>query len=159
MGTDQDISVEQAQELVVYWQVYRELSQSETAAQAEVDGLIAQIQEAMTTEQIQAIADMQITQQDVFSSVQGAAVVSSNSDSNTISVPSSGSMPTGGPPADGGGAPPDGGMPADVAGVAPASGVDQGQSAQTGSGSESLTSVASALVDAVIQSLQQKIAA
>ena len=32
-GTDRDVTVEQAQELVVLWQVYKEISQSETAAQ------------------------------------------------------------------------------------------------------------------------------
>jgi hypothetical protein len=36
-GTDQDITPEQAKQLVVYWRVYKELSQSDTAAQAEVD--------------------------------------------------------------------------------------------------------------------------
>src|SRR5512138_3994586 len=54
-GTEQDISVEQAQELLVYWQVYGEISQSETSAQAEIDGLVAQIQETMTADQLQAI--------------------------------------------------------------------------------------------------------
>jgi hypothetical protein len=158
-GTDQDVSVEQAQELVVLWQVYREISQSETAAQAEVDGLIAQIQATMTTDQMQAITDMQVTQQDVFASMQGVTVVSSSSDGDTISLPSGGSMPAGGPPSDGGGAPPDGGMPADMGGAVPASGVDQSQSEQASLGFESTADVPTALVEAVIQSLQQKIAA
>ncbi len=158
-GTDQDISVEQAESLVVYWQVYKELSQSETAAQAEIDGLVAQIQETMTDDQMQAITDMNITQQDVFASMQGTSVVSATSSDSSVSVPSGSGMPAGGPPADGGGAPPDGGgMPSDMSGAAPASGTDQSQSATAGSGLSVSASVPSALVQAVIEALQQKIA-
>ena len=162
-GTDQDISVEQAEELVVYWQVYKELSQSQTAAQAEVDGLTAQIQETMTDDQMQAITDMNITQQDVLASMQGVTVASSSSSgSSTINVASGsasgGGMPAGGPP-DGGGAPPDGGIPADMGGAASTSGVSQSQGSQAGTSSTIITGVPSALVEAVIQSLQQKIAA
>jgi len=162
-GTDHDISVDQAEELIMYWQVYREISQSETSAQAEIDGLIAQIRETMTDDQMQAITDMNITQQDVFASMQGTNVVSSRSSDSTVSVPSSsasgGGMPSGGPPADGGGAPPDGEMRADMDGAVSASGTDQTQSTDTASGLAGTTGVPSALVEAVIQSLQQKIAA
>lgn len=157
-GTDQDVSVEQAQELVVFWQVYKELSQSDTAAQAEVDGLIAQIQETMTTQQIQAITAMQITQQDVLTATQGMTVVSTSSQGDTVSVPSGGSsgggMPAGGPPA--GGGPPDAGMPMDMGSGAPASSAGQ---SQAGSGLERTSGVPAALVEALIQSLQTKIAA
>ena len=157
-GTDQDISAKQAAELVVYWQVYKELSQSETAAQAEIDGLIAQIQETMTDGQMQAITDMDITQQDVLASMQGVVIPSSNAGDSKVSVPSGGGMPGGGP-GDGGGAPPDGGMPADMDGAAPAASTDQSQSAQAASGTAASAGVPTALVQAVIQSLQQKIAA
>ncbi|HLO29749.1 MAG TPA: hypothetical protein VK249_11470 [Anaerolineales bacterium] len=160
-GTDQEVSVEQAQELFVLWQVYKEISHSDTAAQAEVDGLIAQIQETMTAEQMQAITDMQITQQDVLSATQGMTVVSSSSDQNTVNIPSGsssdGGMPAGGPPA--GGAPPDGGMPMDMGSGAPASGTAQSLNVQTGSVLEGTTEVPSALVEALIELLQKKIAA
>ena len=165
-GTDQDISVEQAEELVVYWQVYKELSQSQTAAQAEVDGLTAQIQETMTDDQMQAITDMDITQQDMLASMQGVTVASSSSSgSSTINVASGsasgGGMPAGGPP-DGGGAPPEGGIPADMSGAVSttaASGASQAQSSQAGTSSTVITGVPSVLVEAVIQSLRQRIAA
>jgi len=158
-GTEQDLSTGQAEELILYWQVYQELSQSDTSAQAEVDGLIAQIQETMTDEQIQTIAAMDLTQQDVFTAMQGMAVVPSDASESTVSVPSSSSMPAGGPPAYGG-APPDGGaVPADMGGAAPASGVDQAQASEKGSGFSVTTGVPAALVQALIQSLQQKIAA
>lgn len=156
-GTDQAVSVEQAKELVVYWQVYQTLSQSETTAQAEIDGLVAQIQEAMTDDQMKAITDMAITQQDVLTSMQGVTISSSDSGNRAVSSSSSGGMPAGGPPADGGGAPPDGGMPAEMGGAAPDSGTSQPQSAQTGLAAA--PGVPSALVEAVIQSLEEKISA
>jgi hypothetical protein len=165
-GTAQDITSEQAKDLVVYWQVYKQLSQSETAAQAEIDGLVAQIQETMSDDQVQAITAMNISQQDVLASMQGVTVTSGSSGNSTVSVPSGsasgGGMPSGGPPADGGGAPPDGGIPADMGGAAstsPTSGASQSQTSQAGTGSTVITGVPSALVEAVIQSLQQKIAA
>lgn len=160
-GTDQDISSEQAQNLVVYWETYQELSQRDTAAQEEMDALVTQIQETMTSDQMQAITDMNITQQDVFASMQGVTVDSSNSGNSTVSVPSGsssgGGMPAGGPPADGGGVPPDGGMPGDLGGTA--SGSSQVQSSATGSSSAGIANIPPALVEAVIQSLQQRIAA
>lgn len=161
-GTDQDITTDQAKELVVYWEVYKELSQSQTAAQEEIDALVAQIQATMTTDQIKAITDMSITQQDVFASMQGVTVDSSSS-SSTVSVPSGssggGGMPAGGSPADGGGAPSDGGISPDMGGAASASGTGQTQSAKTSSGASVIASVPTALVEAVVQSLQKKVAA
>jgi hypothetical protein len=162
-GTDQTVTAEQAKDLVVYWETYKQLSQSDTAAQAEYDGLIAQIEETLTTDQMQAITDMNITQQDVFASMQGVTVTTSSSGSSTVSVPSGGAngdgMPAGGPPADGGGAPPDGGVGGDMSGAASAANTDQTQSTQADSSTGATTGVPSALIEAVIQSLQQIIAA
>jgi hypothetical protein len=156
-GTTQDVTVEQAEQLLLYWQVYKELSQSETAAQDKIDGLIAQIQETMTDDQMQAIRDMDVTQQDVFTATEG--VVASNDAS--VSLPSSssggGNMPAGGPPEDNA-APPDGGMPADLDGAASASGTAQSQSSQAGAGSAGATGIPTVLVETIIQFLQQKIA-
>jgi hypothetical protein len=162
-GTDQTVTAEQAKDLVVYWETYKQLSQSDTAAQAEYDGLIAQIEETLTTDQMQAITDMNFTQQDVFASMQGVTVTMSSSGSSTVSVPSGGAsgggMPAGGPPADGGGAPPDGGMGGDMGGAASASNTDQTQSTQADSNTAATTAVPSTLIEAVIQSLQHIIAA
>ena len=161
-GTDQDVTADQAKELVVYWEVYKDLSQSETAAQAELDGLTAQIQETMTDVQMKAITDMNITQQDVLTSMQGVALVASNSSDSTVSLPSGsasgGGMPAGGP-ADGGVPPDGGGMPAEMGGAAQVSGIGQSQNTQASSGSTVIAEVPAALVEAVIQALQQKIAA
>lgn len=147
----QDVTAEQAEELVIYWQVYKELSQSETAAQAEMDGLVAQIQETLTDPQLQAITHMALTQQDVLTAMQGMTVVSRNSSGTTFSSPFGGNMPAGGPPADGGGAPPDGGMAIDGSGVAPA--VDQVQSSQFVTELAGTAGVPSTLIDVVIESL------
>ena len=150
-GTKQDFTSEQAQELVVLWETYKQVSQSETAAQAEIDGLITQIQETMTDEQIQAIEEMQITQQDVFASMQGITVAANSSNDTSVSLQESAGMPSGEMP-------PDGAMPADFGGETPAAGMDQTVNAQAGSDFGSISGVSSPLVEAVIQSLQQIIA-
>lgn len=156
-GTAEAVTAEQADQLLILWKTYQQLSQSDTAAQAEVDGLVAQIQETMTAGQVQAITDMQITQQDVSASTQGVTIVSNSSSSDTSNASSGGGMQAGGPPPDGGSAPA-GDMPAEMGGVS-MTGSDQTQNAQAGSASQSLTKVPSVLVEAVIQSLQQKTAA
>ena len=51
----------QAATLLPLWQAYQALVNDETAAAAELDGLTAQIQRAMTAAQQQAIADMKLT--------------------------------------------------------------------------------------------------
>jgi hypothetical protein len=69
-GTDGAITAQQAAELLPLWEVYKDLSSSDTAAQEEIDGLIQQIQDTMTPEQMQAITDMKITRQDMFTVMQ-----------------------------------------------------------------------------------------
>ncbi|MBK9925129.1 MAG: hypothetical protein IPP66_07535 [Anaerolineales bacterium] len=160
--TSYGITVEQANELLPMWQVYDELTNSDTAAQEEIDALVEQIQETMTSEQIQAITDMQLTQQDVFTTMQTTNIASTSQSDSSVTVPSSGGgMPAGGPPDGGGGAPPDmsGGMPSDAGGGdAPNTGAGQSQNAQTGS-DQAQMSAPSALVQALIESLEQKIQA
>ena len=52
------------------WQAYRSLSSSQTAAEAEVDALLKQIQSAMTTEQVTAIQDMNLTSTEMMTLMQ-----------------------------------------------------------------------------------------
>lgn len=156
--TDYAITVEQAEELLPMWQVYDELMNSDTVAQEEIDALTEQIEETMTSEQMQAIADMQLNQQDILTALQTSTVGTNSSQSNTsVTTPNNGGMSTGGPP-DGGGVPPDmvGGMPADFGGAVPATG--QTQNTQTNSNVQRVSGVPTALVQALIQSLEQKIA-
>lgn len=165
-NTDYAITAEQATELLPMWQVYEQLLGSDTAAQEEIDALTEQIQETMTANQMQTINDMQLTQQDMFTAMQGADTVTSTSQSSSnITVPSSGGgggMPAGGPSDGGGGAPPDmsgGGMPSDFGGAAPDMSTGSTQNTQTTSSQTQTTSVPTALVQLLIQTLQQKVAA
>ena len=173
-GTQQAVTDEQANELLVMWQVYQELSSSDTAAQAEIDGLIEQIQETMTAEQIKTITAMNLTQQDVFALLQeqGAGVGSSqqNSSANTFSfspgavggTDGSGLPDGGGAPPDAGmagGIPPDGGMGGDMGGMGGAgsgSGADKSQDASASSSTGGSAGVPTALVGVLIQYLEGK---
>lgn len=151
--TEYAITSEQANELLPMWQIYKELITSDTAAQEEVDALIDQIQETMTPEQTQMISDMQLTQQDVLTAMQGSTVVTNVSQSSSsVTSSTGGGIPAGGPP-DGGGVPLDigGGMPGDFGG--------QTQITQSSSNIQKVTGAPTALVEALIQSLEQKMTA
>ena len=72
--TDQAVTPQQAAELLPLWQVYEDLSSSDTAAQEEIDGLIQQIQDTMTSDQMKAITDMHLTRQDMFTVMQDQGI-------------------------------------------------------------------------------------
>ncbi len=63
--TEQAIDAAQAVALVPLWQAVQTLNQSETTAAVELDALLKQIQESMSAEQVQAIADMKLTRADL----------------------------------------------------------------------------------------------
>jgi len=65
--TDSAVDAEQASALLPLWKALRSFGESETAAQIEVDALVAQIEDTMTPEQISTIEGMQLTQQDITS--------------------------------------------------------------------------------------------
>lgn len=104
------VDSELSQQLIPLWRVYNNLSGSDTAAQEEVNALIAQIEETMTTEQVKAIAAMKLTQQDLMSFMQEQGI---DMRQRTSSGGNSSSTPSNGFPGDGffGGEPPAGGMP------------------------------------------------
>lgn len=168
-GTENAITSEQAVELVTLWQVYQSLNESDVASQEESDALIEQIQETMTPEQMQAITDMELTQEDVFSIMQEQGITmggapqgnTGNGNGNEGSF----TPPDGGVP--GGGSPPDGGVPG---GGFPAGGGDPGGNggqglspdqiataqAERGSGGGGPRGVPSPLIEALIQFLEKK---
>jgi hypothetical protein len=162
-GTGQAVTADQANELLVMWQVYQDLTSSDTAAQAEIDGLVEQIQDTMTTDQMSAINAMNLTQQDVFALMQerGAGLGQVRQSSNSSSAQSGGGFA----PPDGGmaGGPPDGGnMPSDappdggIGGMGDAGpGASASQAQDTGAVPDagSFAGVPTALVDALIQYL------
>jgi hypothetical protein len=103
--TDHALTTEQAAVLLPMWQMMKELESSDTAATQEKGGLIEQIQETMTSEQIRAIADMKLTQKELFAYMQKAGLMQRPQQSGTQAA--SGST-SGNFPGNGGGAPPAG---------------------------------------------------
>jgi hypothetical protein len=104
-GTQQAITSEEAKQLLPLWQVYSEMITSDTAAQEEIDGLVAQIQETMTSEQTQAIDGMGLTQRDIFAVMQEQGGATRSQMGSTTNG-TSGNNRDFGPP---GGGPPPGG--------------------------------------------------
>jgi hypothetical protein len=157
-GTELAVTPEQAAGLLVLWQVYVDLGKSDTAAQVEMDALVEQVQETLTAQQMAAIADMQMTQQDLSALLAEQGGVGSSaragSDGDT-STANSGA---------GGFAPPDGGMTGDPpdGGIMPGGGAEQPASASqggetgAGAGPAGGAGVPTALVEALIRLLEQR---
>jgi len=76
-GTANAVTAKQAADLLPLWQVYSSLITSDTAAQEEKDALAQQIQETMTSDQITAIDGLNLTQREVFSSMQQLGITAS----------------------------------------------------------------------------------
>lgn len=60
------VNADQAKELLPLWQVLKGLLESDTAAREEIDALVNQIAETMTSEQMQAVKEMGLSMQDLF---------------------------------------------------------------------------------------------
>ncbi len=63
--TDLAIDAEMAEKLLPLWKMYKSLVESDTTAEAEITALLDQIQDTMTTEQIETIAAMELTKEDM----------------------------------------------------------------------------------------------
>lgn len=68
--TDQAVASEQAADLLPLWQVLKSLTGSDTAAQEEIEAIIEQIQDTMTDEQMSTIEGMDLTREDIFTTMQ-----------------------------------------------------------------------------------------
>lgn len=170
-GTDQAITAQQAAQLVPLWQVYKDLSSSDTAAQQEVDGLVQQIQDTMTPEQMQAITDMHLTRQDMFTVMQEQGLNFGGSGGQNISPEQiatlqasrgsgggfqGGSGFPGGGPGDGGGG---GGLPGGGPGgqnFTPQQQATAQARRVNGGGGGGFNRVPSGLIDALVQFLEKK---
>lgn len=64
--TSATLSSEQAAALVPLWKAYRNLTTSGEGSGKEIEALIVQIQETLSEDQLVAIADMQLTMQDLM---------------------------------------------------------------------------------------------
>jgi hypothetical protein len=122
-GSSNAVDAKEAAELLPLWEAYSQITNSDSAAQAEIDGLVAQIKGTMSPAQISAISAMKLTLQDTFTTMGklGFAPSSANGSSAT-STPRASSSASGGGFAGGAGGPPSGG-PAGGGGVPPAGSV------------------------------------
>jgi hypothetical protein len=68
--SDQAITADEAAKLLPLWQAYRSMSNSQTSAEAEVDALLNQIQSTMTSDQVQTITAMNLTNTDMMDLMQ-----------------------------------------------------------------------------------------
>jgi len=68
--TDLAVNSVQAAELAPLWKAMRSLTTSDTAAAAEIEALLEQIQDVMTTEQLEAISAFEITPEDMRTIIQ-----------------------------------------------------------------------------------------
>ena len=114
--TELAVSADQAEQLLPLWQTLQSLSTSGTAATEEIDAVVNQIKSTMTSQQMDKITAMKLTQQDMMSLMSQAGVFSNGDSSATPPValdgfPSGGDMPSGGGgmPSGGGGMPSGGG--------------------------------------------------
>lgn len=120
--TDNALDEDEAKTLLPLWQAYQTLSNSDTTAQAELDAVLKQIQEAMHPDQLQAIAGMKLTTENAQQLIQeqglafgrgfgGGRQGGDASGGGNFSRPGGGGLP-GQPPAGGpGGLPGGGGQP------------------------------------------------
>jgi hypothetical protein len=83
-GSQVAVDAEQAAQLLPLWQGLSSLLSSATSSDLEVQGVVAQIESAMTAEQVAAIAAMQITQADVTTLVQNAGGAQSGATSDQV---------------------------------------------------------------------------
>jgi hypothetical protein len=81
-NTSYALTSKQAGDLLPLWQVYSSLITSDTAAQEEKDALAQQIQETMTSDQMKSIDGMNLTQRDIFSSLQQLGLLTQQVNAN-----------------------------------------------------------------------------
>ena len=147
-STDKAVTAKQASELLPLWEVIKTMAASDTSAQEEVDAAIAQIRENLTPGQLQAIAAMKLTQQDLSAFEQS---LSTGSGLKSTSQTTAGSKSNGGF-----GGPPDGGPGGDSLGGV-VTGMSQTQSSTTGPKSvQAPIKVSSTMLEAVIKLMQTR---
>ncbi len=161
------VSSEQASQLLPLWETFQSLASSGTAASAEVEAVIDQINSTMTTQQLSSITAMDLTNQDLLIAMAGVGNTTDASTSTTITNnnlpamssgggsagPTGGNMAGGNPPSDMGGGPVD----ASITGGSTNSA--QPVSTQSASNQSSGTSnqVPPALIKALVELLLKKV--
>jgi len=183
-NTDLAVTSDQAAQLLPLWEMLQSLSYSTTAATEEVDAVVNQIKNTMTTQQMNEITAMKLTQQDVMTVMSSAGLAfnpsgasstpGTSSDSNQGVFPGGDmpAMPSGGAAPSGGNMPSGGGMPSGSAGGSPGGGFvvggDQGftggvpgqsSTPQPDTSRNAVSGVPAPLLNALIELLQKKIQA
>ena len=160
--TDLAVSSDQASQLLPLWQTLQSLATSDTAAAEEIAAVVNQIKGTMTSQQIDAITAMNLTQQDVMSVMNETGLSANDSSASSTSSASSGSsqsgFPAGGGDPGAAGGPPAGGDPAGMGGgqqLEPGQ-IATLQASGTQSGGAS-SQIPTSLLNALIELLQKKI--
>jgi hypothetical protein len=73
--TDLAVDSEQAAELLILWQAVLSLSTSDITAEGEIEAVVNQILDTMSSEQLEAIAAMELTQEGIFELTQELGIV------------------------------------------------------------------------------------
>ena len=161
--TDFAIASDQASNLLPLWQVLSSLTESDSAAQEEINAIVEQIQETMTPDQLKAIDDMSITGENMFTTLQEMNLVPQFAVNGTPQP--RGNFPEGGFPGGGGpgGGPGSGGGPGGFGGDGGQLTPNQITTAQArrsengdGSGFSGSNRMLAPLIEAVIKLLESK---
>jgi hypothetical protein len=154
-GTDNAVNADEAGELLTLWEAYQSLSSSDTTSQVELEALVKQIEGTMTSEQVSAIDDMELTDQSVSEAVQSLAgsidisIPASTPDTSAMSQ----AAPQGGSP---------GGMPGGAGGEGVMNEINSGMSDQStpavteATSNTANTQVNQMLLNALIQLLKTR---
>jgi hypothetical protein len=168
-GTPNAVTAEEAAQLLPLWQVYKDLTSSTSAAQAEIDALAQQIQGTMTPAQVQAITAMKLTRADMSKTMQDMGIVQAGRP-NASGTPQAGNRQGGGNDFGGGGpGGPGGGPGGPEGGPGGGQGFNNGQNispeqmatfqarrSQNGGNGGFANRIPSALFDALIKLLESK---
>jgi hypothetical protein len=171
-GTDLAVTSDQATQLLPLWQTLKALSNSNTAADEEINALVDQINGVMTTQQMARITALKLTQQDVMSLMSQAGISPNGANATTTPMALNGfgggngaQGGAGGGPGGGAGGPPSGGpQGGGGAGGPPTGGGDPGIIGGNGAASTTPQAVRQMpnqvpppLLNALIDLLQKKI--
>jgi hypothetical protein len=171
--TNNPVDAAEAAQLLFLWKGMRNLSQDTSVANAEIQGLVKQIQDTMKPEQIAAINGMNLTFQDIASLAKetGLDLGSFGGQSGNLSPEAratfqavrqsggGGGFGSGIPGAGGGGNRQGGGIPGAGGGGPPVSSTNNSNSSQTRGtgGAFQKLGISPTLIDAIIQFLQAKL--
>jgi hypothetical protein len=165
-NTDQAVDAAQAATLLPLWETLQSLASSGTAAEAEVQAVVDQINSAMTSEQLSSITAMNLTVQDLLSASHQnesttSAASASTAGANKAQMPAnssggaalSGGGPGGNPPSDAGSGPMNVSAGTDTTGMGQAASTTAVNSPSNSASSQ----VPTALIGQLVELLKKKI--